>query len=1148
MSNEIVSKLGIQVYVDAEQVDGRMQATAGQIEKANDRSAASMDRQARVAERYAKTMQNAFGFGGQIAKLENKVARGSFSTKDIQFIERLSAHFSKLASEDIPGAAQEFNRLQQLFQRGMTLRLPEIDGNQQKHARRLLAGVNTDDATLEKVFGKGVATATDPAKTGVTGAEKITRVKSLMKDLAQQAEQTGEITYRQFARMEKFLTSMARNGSVEAKQLLQQLRALKAEGHVQKIGSGVTKVPEPLPISKVTASSAEKITRLTHLMSGLAKQAQDTGEISYKQFQRMEKTLSSMARGGSVEAKKLLEQLRAIKAEGHVQKITSGVTPPPPETVVPKKIVSEGEKIERYKTLLKGLSDQAQNTGQITYKQFERMEEGLTKMVRNGSIGAKQLREELRALKKDGYVETPTHGIVQPAGPSPGETRARLQKEFHSYDKTASQGMQISHHEFLRTKEQLQELARTGDRSAKLMLGSMEKLVRDGFVRGLGPEIDKSRRSLVTFRNEFERGLRGRSVESLQILLKHFEGLGDQTLENKARVAALRDEIKRLQVDAEAVHMDRIVAKHNGEDVATVTGRRDGNARETRTGRGSNMRAGSYLAQNAAYGLEDFAIGYQMGGMKGAIRASSNNLTAMAAAAPGLGAAAAGATVVGAAGASILLPMFMDVQESLDNPMEGMSGQNKTMLAGMYKGEKRQHSFSQSLGASDAEGQKRKIDELKAQRAIEARLEGKAKRLRGQNVDASMEELDWRESKFGATMSMAFMGAGDLYDMSVGRLHDSDVSGWLGDDSDTRRGLRHNLKERARKMGARQQVEQAEEAMREHGSNRQDLTRQIEQAEAAFKANEDLEKAFDRNMDPVHRGGAQTGFAEMNRTLDREMYEAGGLTKRFASEQDINVWHADRQTQVAKDFADLPEEVDADPEYKLKKEEARKAAMQAITDQEVAMVDAYRRAMFQASEAAKELGKNLDLALSDRPQILQQFDRMRENINEMSVDASTKQALLAKVDQNQQKAVKDSSLKMEERIAAMMDRSGETRIRQQFEQMRKDAEATGLNDTGKQADKEQYEGMLADIDKLEKRALRDLQGEHRGPLQATRGSRVGGIEDFDARYSMMGVVGRENQERYGWEGGTLEDQSGDTEVIEVLEDILSEMKRDYEPA
>lgn len=61
-----------------------------------------------------------------------------------------------------------------------------------------------------------------------------------------------------------------------------------------------------------------------------------------------------------------------------------------------------------------------------------------------------------------------------------------------------------------------------------------------------------------------------------------------------------------------------------------------------RTGRNSDSRNMRYISQNLAYGFEDAAISYQTGGISGAVRGATNNLTAVAGAAiPHPGAAAA---------------------------------------------------------------------------------------------------------------------------------------------------------------------------------------------------------------------------------------------------------------------------------------------------------------------------------------------------------------------------------------------------------------------------------------------------------------------------------------------------------------------------
>jgi len=162
---------------------------------------------------------------------------------------------------------------------------------------------------------------------------------------------------------------------------------------------------------------------------------------------------------------------------------------------------------------------------------------------------------------------------------------------------------------------------------------SMKKLgaeIRDRGGRAMDPVIMReiAKEGLSPAMKSFDASLDSKSMVHLQKLKKHFSELNAEGGKFEKQLMLIDKHIKKLDPDG--------------------SGRRKDDGRLMR-----------FAMMQGAYGIEDFAISSQMGGMKMGVRAITNNITAMAGALIPNGKAAA-AVMVGITAASIVAGPALD--------------------------------------------------------------------------------------------------------------------------------------------------------------------------------------------------------------------------------------------------------------------------------------------------------------------------------------------------------------------------------------------------------------------------------------------------------------------------------------------------------
>lgn len=200
---------------------------------------------------------------------------------------------------------------------------------------------------------------------------------------------------------------------------------------------------------------------------------------------------------------------------------------------------------------------------------------------------------------------------------------------------------------------------------------SADEIERDRQRANTRRRIDQARGTYSYLTPNWEQTYQGTSPFEKQINSRMKSAEGVQELREirdnlKKKVAGGNKKLQR-QLDRVDASIRRGVSRglytlHGNDKSGSVSLTEKG---RTRLGRGSNARNFRYVSQNLAYGAEDAIVSYQTGGVAGAARAATNNLTAVAGTMITNPAAAAGAIVGISVLGAILPPMIEWAQAAM---------------------------------------------------------------------------------------------------------------------------------------------------------------------------------------------------------------------------------------------------------------------------------------------------------------------------------------------------------------------------------------------------------------------------------------------------------------------------------------------------
>ena len=193
-------------------------------------------------------------------------------------------------------------------------------------------------------------------------------------------------------------------------------------------------------------------------------------------------------------------------------------------------------------------------------------------------------------------------------------------------------------------------LARTSTDNLADQHAHFQRLAREG--KNVEVQLEKINREFNK-RDPYVQGLKDKIRE-----LKRLEKAGQDT----------STEISRLQKKLSQT-----------ESTDSVGSRMDNEGLGSRgSGRGSRGRQTRFAMSNIAFGVEDFAISYQMAGLEAGLRASANNISAIIAS---VAKTTSGMMmgIVGATGAAIAIPMLMNYMESLSKAEEKVEDRTRRL-------------------------------------------------------------------------------------------------------------------------------------------------------------------------------------------------------------------------------------------------------------------------------------------------------------------------------------------------------------------------------------------------------------------------------------------------------------------------------------